>query len=62
MLPVAHRLEAGSELVLYLSTADCVAFENPQSGDPLSQQSTQVAGSVSFQLGGEARLGFQVLP
>ena len=36
------------------------AFENPQSGELLARQSTQVAGSILFQLGGESLLGFHV--
>lgn len=65
-LPLAHRVEAGSELVLYLSTADCVAFENPQSGELPAQQSTQLAGTVDFTFGGDAtsaaRLVLPIVP
>ncbi|MBL8741022.1 MAG: CocE/NonD family hydrolase [Myxococcales bacterium] len=61
-LPLAHRVEAGSELVLYLSTADCVAFENPQSGELPSEQTTQLAGTVTFELGGESKLELPVIP
>jgi len=60
-LPLAHRVEAGSELVLYLATADCAAFENPQSGELPSAQTTRVAGEVDFQLGGGSRLTLPVL-
>lgn len=65
-LPLAHRVLAGSELVLYLATADCLAFENPQSGEGPAEQSMRWAGTVDFHFGGVAatapRLSLPVVP
>jgi predicted acyl esterase len=61
LLPVAHRVLVGSQLVLYLSTADCVAFENPQSGEPAWAQTEQVAGELVLRLDANSRLSLPLL-